>query len=160
MKAMNKHTNTVSKSWIRGSVLAVGLVVVAVAGTLLWRTPAAQARLADWKLLPQPEAYTELYFNNSQELPSVPTTQSISFSFHLHNVEGATVTYPYDVVAYGANGVATVVKNGSVTLGNGIYTDVPVTFVLPKADQTGRTEVLVILPIQNQTIDFWLGAAK
>ena len=75
------------------------LLVCGVVGVLLYvRQPEIATLLTDWEVVPQLEPLTELYFNSYLDFPKQVTKgQSITFSFTVHNLEGKTMTYPYDV---------------------------------------------------------------
>lgn len=107
-------------------------------------------------LKPQPERYTELYFDQPQTLPSVWPKQPVAFAFHVHNVEGEPVTYAYQVLESTAAGQQEVVKSGQLTLADGGAQDVPVVLVTKRTQV--RTEVTVVLPETQQQIHFWIGA--
>ena len=106
-------------------------------------------------LLPKPEKLTELYFNNSINLPdSVPTSQIIRFAFVIHNLETTDYTYVYEV-SVNANGTRRIVDSGNVVVKNNQY------FVkneqLKLTSTPGRQEIVVALTNLHQSIDFWLG---
>src|ERR1700719_3597215 len=65
-------------------------------------------------LIPKPEKLTELYFNNSANLPdSAKSNQAISFSFVIHNLETADYQYVYEV-SVDVNGTRHIVDTGNV----------------------------------------------
>ena len=107
-------------------------------------------------LKPQPERYTELYFDQPATLPSVWPAKPVGFAFHVHNVEGRPVTYHYTVLETSATGVQTTVQAGQLALASDAAQDVAVQLALPVAKT--RTEVTVVLPDQQQQIHFWIGA--
>jgi hypothetical protein len=106
-------------------------------------------------LRPQPQAFTELYFDNAQSLPTVWPARPVSFSFHIHNRQGQTISYHYQVVETTPAGARQLVKAGVVELPNDGSKDVPVT--IPAPATKARTEVTVVLPDQSQSIHFWVG---
>src|SRR5579862_8331355 len=78
-------------------------------------------QLNKWKLLPQPETFTELYFNNSTNLPSyVKQNQQIKFAFTVHNLEYKTYTYPYEIYLE-QNNEKTEIKKSNFTLNQNQY---------------------------------------
>ncbi|HJT57666.1 MAG TPA: hypothetical protein VJ761_14280, partial [Ktedonobacteraceae bacterium] len=106
-------------------------------------------------LVPKPEKLTELYFNNSINLPdSVPTSQVIRFAFVIHNLETTDYTYVYEVSVH-ASGTQLIVDSGNVVVKNNQY------FVknerLKLTSTPGRQEIVVTLTNLHQSIDFWLG---
>jgi len=157
---MNQNVSILNKFRNRGVITAAGLILAGVIASLVWKVPAVHAQLAAWKLVPQPAAYTELSFDNSLGLPFKPQTGPIHFEFQIHNLERTTVRYPYELIIDGPDGIAQVVGGGTVTLTDGASANVPTYVVLPKADLSGRTQVTVWLPNQQQEIDFWLGVTQ
>src|SRR6266849_5289395 len=72
-------------------------------------------------LIPKPEKMTELYFNDSANLPSSATSnQVISFAFVIHNLETTDYQYAYDV-SVNANGTRHIVDSGNVLVKNNQY---------------------------------------
>lgn len=105
---------------------------------------------------PQPERFTELYFNQPQQLPSVWPGKPVAFAFHVHNVEGRGMTYNYQVLEATAADPQLAVKQGRLALASGGEQDVPVQLVVPEAKV--RTEVTVLFPDTQQQIHFWIEA--
>jgi hypothetical protein len=160
MKAMKLPKYKLNLPKQRGVTLAGSLIVFGLVLTFVLRTPAAQAKLQSWKLLPTAEAYTELYFVMPQTIPSQASATPVTFTFRIHNLTGRAVTYPYQILIDGPNGEAAVVLSSSILVTDQNYQDIPESITLPKADQSGRTQVVVWLPNQNQQIDFWLGGTQ
>jgi hypothetical protein len=106
-------------------------------------------------LIPKPEKLTELYFNNSANLPSTVTSkQVVSFAFVIHNLETTDFQYTYVVSVVDANGVRRVVDSGNVLVRNNQYYAKRERFSLIKS--SGSQMVLVELTNKLQSIDFWL----
>lgn len=106
-------------------------------------------------LIPVPTHFTELYFQDPNSLPQYAGKgQLISFAFTIHNVQGATATYPYIAYFEPASGTRTVLLNGQVTLANGASTTVTVSHSFTSAAGTGT--VVADLPAFDQQIDFHL----
>jgi hypothetical protein len=115
-------------------------------------------QMNNWKLLPEPETFTELYFDNHLKLPSTVKINTLqTFSFTIHNEEYKTVTYPYEVYITGSNGQQ-LIDLKSVTLDQDHYKTIKETFSVTKPIK--REEVIVKLTSLNQQIDFWIGVAK
>ena len=114
------------------------------------------AQLNAWDLIPRPETFTELYFQNSSNLPTeTVANQPISFAFTIHNVEATTTVYPYIVYFEDASGNRTIFTSDTVTLQSNASTTINVIHVFPTSNMTG--EVVVDLPsLNNQSIDFLL----
>lgn len=106
-------------------------------------------------LLPKPETFTELYFNDSEKLPTSATRDHvISFAFVIHNREATNYQYAY-TVAVNADGVRHIVDSGNVLVRNNQY------YVknekIKLMNSSGRQEVVVELTTKRQSIDFWIG---
>jgi hypothetical protein len=105
-------------------------------------------------LIPKPEKLTELYFNNSANLPSTVTSkQVVSFAFVIHNLETTDFQYTY-VVSVDANGVAHVVDSGKVLVKNNQYFVKSEKLSIKKS--TGDQKVVIELTNKQQLIDFWI----
>src|ERR1700722_16939 len=133
------------------------LVLLFAAAVFLYISRSAvYAQLNAWDLIPQPETFTELYFQNSSNLPTeTVANQPISFAFTIHNVEATTTVYPYIVYFQDQNGNRTIFTSDTVTLLNNESTTINVVHVFPTSNMTG--EVIVDLPsLNNQSIDFLL----
>jgi hypothetical protein len=117
---------------------------------------AVYAELNTLNLIPQPERFTELYFEDASNLPrKTVAKQGISFSFGIHNVEYATTVYPYEVDFEYPDGSEVAIAQGTVTLASNASTTIPVTYVFQDSNVTGK--VVVTLPSENnQSIDFLL----
>lgn len=78
---------------------------------------AIHAQLEQWKLIPIPEHFTELYFTSYPRVPQdLAPGKKVAFQFTLHNVEGATVVYPYTVSFRYTSGQSKIIRTGTVTL--------------------------------------------
>ena len=103
----------------------------------------------------KPETYTELYFENHQNLPKeVISNQKYSFAFTIHNLEYKDVNYPY-IVFLEDNGQKTVIDKDTVFLKQGQYKTITEPFILTNP-VISRGEIIVKLTDKNQQIDFWL----
>jgi hypothetical protein len=142
---LNKHT----------LIAVAGFVIIVVLGTFLAGTPLVHAQLENLKLLPQPEHYTELYFNDPSALPSTVPLASIAFSFTIHNVTGQAMVYPYTVSLVTSPTTTEVISSGSEQVNAGQTVAVPAVVSVSKTVKSG--EVVVTLVNQKQSIDFWLG---
>ncbi len=91
-------------------------------------------QMTSWNLLTRPEPFTELYLNNSLELPRTPIKKrsSVTFSFSVHNVEGQNMSYPYVAYLVSSQGTTTI-ERGTVDLQNGGSVVVPVSYTFGKA---------------------------
>lgn len=116
---------------------------------------AIYAGLNNLKLIPQPERFTELYFENPTLLPKQTVAgQPVSFSFTVHNLESVTTTYPYKVYFEYPLGQQVVFANNSVSLANNAFSTITVSHTFLTSNQKGK--VVVELISRNQLIDFLL----
>ena len=114
---------------------------------------AINSELVALDLLPKPQPFTELYFNDGVHLPdSVTTAHSvISFSFVIHNLEATDYQYTYEVYV-DTNGIKNIVDNGTIFVKNNHYYDKHEKFAL--MNSPGRQEVIVELTNKQQSIHF------
>ena len=111
------------------------------------------AELNNLKLIPRSEHFTELYFENSSFLPkSTVRGQKASFAFTIHNVEGATVVYPYIVYFEYPLGHRVTLVSDNISLADNASTTISVSHIFLESDEKGK--MVVELPSQNQSIDF------
>jgi hypothetical protein len=141
----------------RGVIVSCSvLVLAALVVVATTQAHAIKNQLNAWKLLPQPEPLTELYFTHPNNLPSTFTSgQSQTVSFTVHNIEYKTEVYPYSIVETSNNGAQSVtLANGSFTLQQNQYEKInrPATI----SDLGSRVKVEVNLPSVNESIDYWL----
>jgi len=116
---------------------------------------AIKKQLNDWKLLPEPERLTELYFNNSSNLPMTYTpNQSQSFSFTVHNVEYRNMTYYYTISVGSSQSSSTPLQRGSFYLAQNQYKNIPVSLMVP--DLGSRIQIIVTLTNPSESIDYWV----
>ncbi len=124
-------------------------LTAAVAAYLVFTPSGANAlHLATTK---QPERFTELYFNNSQKLPTQVTPgKYYTFSFHVTNQEYSTIDYTAQA-SFVSGTLTRPLRTLSFVLPQGGSQDETVTFQAPK---TSQFELEVSLPNQNETIYF------
>jgi hypothetical protein len=100
----------------------------------------------------KPEAFTELYFNDSAHLPtSAPVGQPRTFSFHIHSHEAHPVVYRYEVRLSTPDSTS-MVAQGSVVLTPGAGADIPVTFTT--TEEGVRPQITVHLLGREEVINF------
>lgn len=111
-------------------------------------------QLKNWKLFPQPETYTELYFDNNSKLPFyVKHKQQIKFSFTVHNLEYKPYAYPYNVYLDNNNKIYEINK-GSFTLNQDQHKTISDSYTLTKS--ISRAQIVINLTKNNQDIFFWI----
>ena len=156
---MPNQPTTNPSFWTRSVVFTVGLLASVILAVALFRSAGVSAQLSAWKLMPAPERYTELFFNQSLTLPTTLAElkgRPVTFSFSIHNLEGQVTEYPYMVVYTNDHGASTEVALGSVVLEDGAVKRIAQTITLP-AGATAKSEISVVLPSQDQSIHFWVG---
>lgn len=130
------------------------VAVIALIALFVFLEKPLTAILANNHLLPEPETFTELYFENHQNLPSrVEAGEKYTFAFSVHSVETQPMTYPYRIYIQ-ANNKKFPVKNGSFSLNP----DQKKTFheEFTTSSYTTPAKVVVELINKNQSIDFWI----
>lgn len=139
--------------------LLVGFLFLIVLVLGIVKYPAIDAQLRDWKVLPESEGTTELYFENHLKLPTQYTPgkeQTVRFS--THNVERKRISYSYTINAFSED------ANTRVELGRGTFTlehdkTNTVTAVVSLPDLGPRSKVVITLTNTNQAISYWVKRA-
>jgi hypothetical protein len=140
--------------WLAGlAIVAIGLGLIIVNyGTI-------NRQLHAWKLLPEPERLTELYFEDHTTLPATYTpTRPVGFRFTVHNLEYRRMQYGYQVLQQSEDGRRIqLLEQNDFTLGNDKYHTVYVHHTL--ADLGQRAKVIIKLT-SGESISFWVKLAK
>ena len=133
--------------------LTTVLLASLVGGYVVLKGPVI-AKLNDWKLLPQPERFTELYFEHHLDLPNTlkPNEQK-DINFTVHNLEYQDMTYEYTVRAISTSSAVLLDKN-SFLLKENEFRTVTVPVIIP--EMMYRTKVIVTLENLHQSIHFWV----
>ena len=106
----------------------------------------------------KPESYTELYFENYDMLPSeIEGIRVYPFSFAIHNLEGKTMNYPYEVTVT-VDGQKQFIDRSTVTLTKNETKVIDEQFSVSQQITAGKVEV--ILTQKHQSIDFLTQGAK
>ena len=109
-----------------------------------------------WKLLPEPEKLTELYFTNPNNLPASYTpgsTQTVKFT--THNLEYATTKYLYTITEVNmSNNQSQTLSYGSFVLPQNGYEKEAVN--INTVDLGQKVKIAVNLIKQNESIDYLL----
>lgn len=110
------------------------------------------AKMYSWRLIPRPEVFTELYFEDYESIPkSTVINTPFTFEFTIHNLEGATTTYPYIVYFEYPFGKQVVLLRGTFTLADKEYRTIPVSHTFSASDMKGQ--IVVQLENRNQKIN-------
>ena len=114
------------------------------------------------------ETFTELYFENHTELPTLvaspdeftwynnPNTNLYQFSFTIHNLENKDMFYNYEI--YSFEHEQAVIDQGRVFIKNNQSKTITENFTLPS--DSSRTKVTVNLINKKQQISFWVEDKK
>jgi hypothetical protein len=141
----------------RGYVNITSTIVVVIA--LIIAAPAIKRQLNDWKLLPEPERLTELYFTHPNTLPSTySTSQAQQVAFTVHNLEYKHETYTYQIVEAPQPGSAgPMLASGSFSLAQNGYKNV--TQLLTIQQLANRVNLSINLTNVNESVDYWVTKA-
>ena len=136
-------------------IIAATVVIILLILGLVFHQP-IKNQLNSWKLLPEPERLTELYFTKPNNLPSTYTPgQSQTVSFTVHNLEYRTTAYPYQISEQNqADTQSQTLAQGQFTLKQNAYEHAVSTIVLP--DLGSRVKVVINLPNLAESIDYWV----
>lgn len=137
--------------WIR---IGVMLVICVILFALYSLRGAIFNKMDDLKLIPQPEKFTELYFEKYADLPnSISTNTPVSFSFTIHNLEGQDMNYPYNMYIKDDFGTTTV-KSSSVLIKNQEYKTITESYKFKSVNS--QKTLFVELPSKHQELHFKL----
>ncbi len=115
-------------------------------------------QLDKFHLIPKPERFTELYFENHTDIPKeMAKGKTILFSFTIHNLEGKDMEYPYAVYFKNNYGTTTVEKNIALVKDNE-YKTITESYTF-KSMSKGET-LYVELTDQHQELHFALSSAN
>lgn len=109
------------------------------------------------KLKPNPERFTELYFEDHTLLPKNALNNTVyDFSFTVRNLEYTPMEYPYKVFIEPENGERQILDEGSFYLNHDEYKTIVESFKILSTDR--RVKVTVELIDKKQLIHFWMEA--
>lgn len=138
----------------------IGIIVVAFITFGVADAHGIKDQLNSWKLLPEPERLTELYFTKPNKLPTTyNTTTNQSFGFTVHNLEYRNTDYLYQVEEQSTDGSqAAILNQGSFWLKQNQYKNIsePVSLL----DFGSRVKISIDLTNVNETIDYWLNGSN
>ncbi|HEV2412373.1 MAG TPA: hypothetical protein VGS28_01045 [Candidatus Saccharimonadales bacterium] len=135
--------------------VSVCIVFLAVASFGVLDREHIRNQLNDWKLLPQPERLTELYFSNPNSLPSTyKANQTQNIAFTTHNLEYHREDYHYTITETGADHKSSVLGSGAFELAQNQYEhkSQPVSLT----DLGSRVQVTISLTNFNESVDYLL----
>jgi hypothetical protein len=139
-----------SKSFALFAVLA--LIIVLVTALNL---DVINRQLHAWKLLPQPQNVTELYFTDHRKLPASYTpgeTQQVAFSIRNNSDRDVTYTYVVNEQSEDGKQYREVTRRAILVPRNSTQSiDIPVV----RTDFGDRARVGIFIANSNQTINYW-----
>lgn len=111
-------------------------------------------QLNAWKLLPEPEKLTELYFTNPNNLPTAYAPgQQQTVRFTTHNIEYQTEIYSYKIIEQSQDGSQSqLLSSGEYTLQQNRY-QVQNVGITP-VDLGTKAEIIIELPTVNENISY------
>ncbi|HEY8999160.1 MAG TPA: DUF1616 domain-containing protein [Candidatus Saccharimonadales bacterium] len=148
---MAGQRKSIGRRWLTAyALLAVLLIACAFAHSAIAR------QLNDWKVLPQPERLTELYFTHPTALPTTYAAgQTQTVAFTAHNLEHRITTYTYSIAANDETGNASqTLAHGTFTLAEDQTKNVTANVTLPALGN--REQITVSLTNVSTSIDYWL----
>lgn len=145
------------KTIIAACAALLGLVLIILIST---NVHAIKNQLKDWKLLPEPERLTELYFTHPNNLPTTYTPgQSQTVAFTVHNLEYKTEDYSYQIIENNqAESQPIILTTGTFVLDQNQYGNINNPVTLGAIDS--RMMVEVKLTNVNESIDYWVNEAS
>ncbi|MEI8343966.1 MAG: hypothetical protein WCF93_03395 [Candidatus Moraniibacteriota bacterium] len=154
-KEIEKQENVSSKKVARKKYILGLMIVIALSFAVYENRKAAYAAMDNLKLIPRPECFTELYFNDHINLPKqLSPGEKISFSFVIHNLEGASKDYPYVVYFKSKDGQFKNIEEKTVTLADGEVRAIDESYVSESLENQGG--IYIKLKDQQQEIHFLL----
>jgi hypothetical protein len=153
---MKASLNSVSQKIRRsGKYIALFFAALLVLLSVVFWTP-IKNQLNDWKLLPQPERFSELYFTDHQHLPTTYAAgQTQTVKFTVHSLEHQPKSYTYAITASQTVGdpKAQILATGNFTLQHDQYRKETREITIP--DLGPRINIRVTLS-PTQSIHYWL----
>jgi uncharacterized membrane protein len=142
------------------ALVFVGLVVIVVILLSVGFYTQIKNQLNDWKLLPQPERLTELYFTTPNSLASTYVPGQVQkVNFTVHNLEYQTETYRYQIIEENQDGSKTqTLTSSTFTLSQNQYQSV--SFTGPLVDMGANARIVINLPTVHESIDYLLTRSK
>ena len=144
------------------SYISVLVIVLVLVFTAFINKKIIVTQLNDWQLLPQPERFTELYFEDHLNLPqSVIAGEEMEFKVIVHNLEYRRFEYDYEVTVDKPK-TATRVNTDNFSLDHDKYKIISMRFPLELDESTtsAKTKVEVKLLNKNQSIHFWTNVVQ
>lgn len=139
------------RSTVYGFTALIAITFVGIFCALSWDNIRQDFPLA---ISRQPENLTELFFDNSERIPSsAKAGQHVSITFKINNLEAKDMSYRYKTSVKSDN-TENLLNESKIDIKDGQSKSITQDFVAPLA--TGRAEFVVLLVEKNQSIHFWV----
>ena len=138
-------------------LICIVILLIAMSGIIYAVRFPLIKQLTVYKLLPRPEAFTELYFDNHRSLPALLSDAPQSFRFVIHNNEYKNFKYIYEVTVIDGNQTRLIDK-GVVQLSQNAQKTVNET-VITSTISAQQQQVMVRIINKRQFINFWVKKA-
>ena len=137
-----------------------------MSGVAFVHRDAIVTQLGEWRLLPEPERVTELYFTDYTKLPkSLAAGSHHTVTFTVHNLEHQPTVYHYRLLATSEQGAEQSLGNGTFMLSHGKLHQGSADIVVPAPNprlaikielyHKSITQPHAAAAIQTQSINFW-----
>ncbi len=144
----------------------ITVALIAISALLIFiNNGSIKNQLNEWKLLPQPERLTELYFNDHAKLATTYTPDAPqSFGFTVHNLEYRQTEYNYVVEAISEDGSQRQpLAQSSLELAQDGYRSINISFV--PQDLGKRVKIQVTLTYRSdkpvtESVHYWVTSTK
>lgn len=158
------HSLCMSKSYYskhKKNIISVGIILIIFLTTLTFLHSSFKnviknvyPELYALNIIPKPESFTELYFENHESLPfTILPQQQYAISFTIHNLEHKNMNYIYEAyITTGSN--KTILQQGSVFLKNDERKTLSIPFTINAS--ISKSEIVVNISNLQQSIDFWV----
>jgi uncharacterized membrane protein len=135
-------------------IVLIAAIIIVLLGVIFHT--AIDRQMRDWKLLPEPERLTELYFTHPNSLPATYTPgQPQQVAFTVHNLEYRTTTYQYRITETDQDtNQSQTLTAGSFTLLQNVYKNQVVSISTVNLDSHAKVEVELVNT--SESIDYLL----
>ncbi len=136
-------------------ILKIVAVIGVVALLLLVLEKPVRQFMAKFHLLPEPEPFTELYFEDHLKLPAKRDNagKNYQFRFTVHNLEYRERDYLYEVKEVEGER-ETRIAEGGFSLKHDKFKTIPVEYGI--ATGSGRVKIQTCLTDNDQCVHFWM----
>ena len=142
----------VNRMLVKNGLIKLEIILIIIEVSLLVKTVPSLNEILVRATTAEPEKFTELYFENHNDLPGlIDTNQIYNFRFTLHNAEYQIMNYPYEGYIEQDN-QKILISKGILTLEPDEYKTTEVYFNLNNL----KSKITINLTGKNQSIAFWM----